>query len=63
LGHFEPLAAPDPLHPLVVHKPARVPQKCADLAIAIAAILARQRDEIGGELLFVLLAPRRFALG
>ena len=38
-------------------------QERADLAIAIAAILARQLDEIGGELLFVLFAPRRFALG
>src|SRR4051794_8768950 len=34
-----------------------------DLAIAVAAVLTCQRDEIGGEPLFVLSAPRRFALG
>src|SRR5919107_1736462 len=54
--------APDPLHPLVVHKPACIPQQGADLAVAIAAVLARQRDQVSPELLLVLLAPRRFAL-
>ena len=34
-----------------------------DLAIAVAAVFTCQRDEIGGEPLFVLSAPRRFALG
>src|SRR4051794_38188360 len=62
LGHFEPLAAPDPLEPLVVHKPARIAQKSGDLAVAVAAILASEFDQVGGELLFVVSAPRRFAL-
>src|SRR5215218_2409855 len=61
-GYLEPLAAPDPFHALVVHQPAGVSEKCADLAVAIAPVLARQLDEIGGELLFILFAPRRFAL-
>src|SRR4051794_25039322 len=62
-GHFEPLAAPDPFHALVVHQPARVAQQGRDLAIAIAAVLTGQLDEIGGETLFVLLGPLRFSPG
>src|SRR4051794_4390589 len=62
LGHFEPLAAPDPLDPLVVHQPARISEQGRDLAIAVAAILTGQFDQVGGEPLFVFLAPRRFAL-
>ena len=30
--HFEPFAAPDPLHPLVVHQPPRTAQQRGDLA-------------------------------
>src|SRR3954469_10887144 len=63
LRHFEPLPAPDPFHPLVVHPPARVPQKSRDLAIAIAAILAREFDQVGREPFLVIMAPRRLALG
>src|SRR3954464_1100264 len=48
--------------PLVVHKPARIAQKSGDLAVAVAAILASEFDQVGGELLFVVSAPRRFAL-
>jgi len=40
--HLEPLPAPDPLDPLVVHQPARVPQQRSDLAVAVAAIPPRQ---------------------
>ena len=61
-GHFEALPAPDPLDPLVVHQPARVLQESRDFAVAIAAILARQLDEVSRERLFVLSAPRRLAL-
>jgi hypothetical protein len=39
-GDLQPLASPDPLDTLVVHEPACSPQKRADLAIAIAAVLA-----------------------
>jgi hypothetical protein len=60
--HFEPLAAPDALHPLVIHQPPGTAQQSGDLAIAVAAVVAGQRDQIGGELRFVLSAPRPFAL-
>src|SRR5215207_11046297 len=43
--HFEPLAAPDPLDPLVVHEPARVSEERADLAIAVAAVSASEFDQ------------------
>jgi len=55
LGDFEPRAPPDPLHPLVVHQPAREAQQSRDLAVAIAAVFL-------GEMMSALLldgGPRR----
>ena len=60
--HLEPLAAPDPLDPLGVHHPAGIAQQRRDLAIAVAAVLTRQLDDVGRERLFVVSAPRRLAL-
>ena len=63
LGDLQPLAAPDPLHPLVVDHPARRgPQQLRDLAVAIAAILAREFDDVGREPFLVVPAPRKLAL-
>ena len=63
LGDLQPLAAPDPLHPLVVDHPARRgPQQLRDLAVAVAAVPARERDDVGGEPLLVVPAPRKLAL-
>ena len=59
---LQPLAPPDPLDALVVHEPACSPQKRADLAIAIAAVLAGELDEVGRERLLVVTAPRHLAL-
>jgi len=62
-GDLEPLSAPDPLHPLVVDHPAgRGPQQLGDLAVAVAAVLARQLDGVGSEPFLVVPAPRAFAL-
>jgi hypothetical protein len=61
-GDLQPLASPDPLDPLVVDQPARPAQQLGDLAIAIAAILPSQLDDVGRQLLFVLTAPRDLAL-
>src|SRR5215213_8926884 len=58
-GDLEPLAAPDPLHPLVVDHPAgRGPQQLGGLAVAVAAVLARKLDDVGRELFLVVPAPR-----
>jgi hypothetical protein len=47
----------------VVHHPAgRGPQQLRDLAVAIAAILARKSDDVGRELFLVVPAPRKLAL-
>jgi hypothetical protein len=52
-----------PLHPLVVDHPARGrAQKLGDLAIAIAAVLAGELDDVGGEPFLVISAPRALAL-
>jgi hypothetical protein len=48
VGDLQPLTPPDPLDPLVIDAPARIPQQSRDLAVAIPAILARQLDDIGG---------------
>jgi hypothetical protein len=49
MGDLQPLASPDPLDPLVVDDPARLLQQPGDLAIAVAAVLAGQRNNVGGE--------------
>ena len=59
---LQPLASPDPLDPLVVDQPAGPAQQLGDLAIAIAAILPGQLDEIGRQPFFVVTALRDLAL-
>src|SRR5437763_16748735 len=59
---LQPLAPPDPLDPLIVDQPAGPAQQLGDLAIAVAAILPRQLDDVGGQPRFVLTAPRDLAL-
>jgi len=61
-GDLQPLASPDPLDPLVVDQPAGPAQQCGDLAIAVAAILPGQFDDVGGQPLLILSAPRDLAL-
>src|SRR5438067_8411677 len=61
-GDLQPLASPDPFDPLVVDQPAGPPQQLGDLAIAVAAILPGQLDDVGGQPLFILTAPRHLAL-
>jgi hypothetical protein len=62
LWDLQPLAPPDPLDPLVVDQPAGPAQQRGDLAIAVAPILASQLDDVGGQPLFVVPAPRDLAL-
>jgi len=61
-GDLQPLASPDPLDPLVVDQPAGPTQQRGDLAIAVAAVLPGQLDDVGGQPLFVVTAPRDLAL-
>jgi hypothetical protein len=61
---IQPLAPPDPLDPLVIDDPARrATQQLDDLAIAKAAVLAGEFDEVGRELRLVVAAPRDLSLG
>jgi len=60
--NLQPLASPDPLDPLVVDEPAGPAQQLGDLAIAIAAILPGQLDEIGCQPLLIITALRDLAL-
>ena len=53
-GNLQPLAPPDPFYPFVVDDPATGrPQKLCDLSITIAAVLAGEFDNIGGQPIFV----------
>jgi hypothetical protein len=61
-GDLQPLASPDPLDPLVVDQPAGPAQQRGDLAIAVAAILPGQLDDVGRQPLFIITAPRDLAL-
>src|SRR6478609_2640420 len=61
-GDLQPLASPDALDPLVVDQPARLAQQRGNLAIAVAAILPDQLDNIGGQARFICTAPRDLAL-
>ena len=60
--NLQPLASPDPLHPLVVDEPAGPAQQLGDLAIAVAAILPSQFDDVGGQPFYIVTALRDLAL-
>jgi hypothetical protein len=60
--NFEPLTPPDPLDPLGIDEPAGITQQRCNLAIAIAPVLTSELDDVGGQPLFVIPAPRRLAL-
>jgi len=62
VGDLQPLAPPDPLDPLVVDDPARSAQQLGDLAVAVTAVLPSELDDVGGEPLLVVAAPRGLAL-
>jgi len=51
------LASPDPLDPLVVDQPSGLAQQFGDLAIAVAAILPGQLDDVGRQPRFIVTAP------
>ena len=60
--NLQPLAPPDAGHPRHAHVPARLVQQSRDPTIAVAAIGACQRDDIGGQPGLVGSSPRRLAL-
>ena len=61
-GNFQPLAPPNPFDPLVVDLPADVTQQGRDLAVAVAAILAGEFNDVSRQSLFIVTAPRHLAL-
>jgi len=62
LRHLQTLAPPDPLNPLVVDQPPGITQQGRDLAVAIAAVLPGEFDDVGRQPLLVVAALRRLAL-
>jgi hypothetical protein len=60
--NLQPFAQPDPFDPFVIDQPARIPQQRRDLAVTVAAIETGEFNNIGGQPLFVFLAPRYPAL-
>lgn len=62
LWNLEPLSSPDPLHSLVVHRPAGPMQHRRDPAIAIAAILGSEGNDVGSQCRFILAGLWELAL-
>ena len=62
LWDLQPLPLPDPLDPLEVHRPAGSGQHRRYPAIAVAAILGGERDDVGGESRFVIERRGNLAL-
>ena len=61
--NLEPLPPPDPLDPLEIDCPASLPQQRSNPPIAIAAVLERQRDDIGRQSRLVVRRSGDLALG
>jgi hypothetical protein len=62
MGDLQPLPPPDPFHPPIADRPARLAQQGGDLAIAVAAVLAGQFDHVGRQSFGIFSAPRDLAL-
>lgn len=62
LWDLQPLTPPDPLDPLLVDQPAGCTQQRRDPAIAVAAILAGQLDDVGRERSLIVGRLRNLAL-
>ena len=60
--NLQPLASPDPLDPLTVYRPAGSMQHRRDAAIAVAAILGGERDDVGGQRRFIIRSCGDLAL-
>ena len=61
-GDFQPLASPDSLDPLVIDQPPGAAQQLGNLAVAVAAVLPGQLDDVGGQPGFILTALRDLAM-
>ena len=61
--HFQPLAPPQALDPLVVDLPAGIAQQGRDAAIAVAAVLTGQLDHVRNQTVLVVTTARDAALG
>ena len=62
LWNLQPLTTPDPLHPVLADMPACPSEQRRNPAIAIAAILASQRNDGLGKRIFVVSLCRPIAL-
>jgi len=62
MWNLQPLASPDPMHPLDPHHPARPLQHHRDPAIAIAAILGGKGNDVGGQCRLIIGSPGDLAL-
>ena len=62
LRDFQPLPSPDPLDAFDVHGPACRVKHRRDPAVAVAAVLGRKRDDVGGQHRIVGPSRRRLAL-
>lgn len=62
LRDLQPLPPPNPFHPLHVHRPAGIPKQRRDAVVAVASILAGERDDVGGQRFFIGPPARHLSL-
>ena len=60
--HFQPLASPKPLNPLVVDLPTSISQHGRDPPITVAAILPGQFNHVSDQAFFIGTTSWQFAL-
>src|SRR5271168_3250288 len=53
LRHFQPFAPPDPLHSILAHMPAPIPQQSGDPPVAVPSVFAGQRHDVSRQRIFV----------
>ena len=61
-GNLQPFTLPDSLNTLVVHRPSGAAQKFCDPAVAIATVVAGERDDVGSQPFFISPAAWLLAL-
>jgi hypothetical protein len=57
LRHFQTLPPPDTLDHRQAYLPARMAEQSMDAAIAVPAIILRQRDDVGRQALLIGIVP------
>src|SRR5664280_2020145 len=59
---LQPLTSPDPLNPLLVHRPASPAKQRRNPAVSVAAILTGKGNDVGSQPCLIIRCRRNLAL-